>query len=334
LIDDYSKQRIPAQLQRKLNQAITFAKQGTPLFKVSSEYNGVDLEGIEEGREVTEVNIGEKYTSLVDEKGYKFLSDILDIRLEKAKYKGKIEKLLGQCSHSNIARALCEETRENPFYYHGIDCIHWLCSGDVALAMDLTHRIFDGGDVRRDRCSQVPPDIQHKVIQRFAHDEVRRIKYIVPDGERMFDIVCYLGLLARTFVMHKRSKREDRPGDPVCKTHIDIRVPALSELQASDSQLSRVYQMLVSRAILFSLETSRSRLKHSTERLQLRRIYLPAFKAPLKRDVPIKVDIVDDLKSLLSAPKVFCERELSKADIDPQQLLLSLGDAIVRPKEL
>ena len=58
LIDDYSNQRIPQALQKKLNQAITFSKQGSPIFKVSSEYNGVDLEGVQEGREVNEVNVG------------------------------------------------------------------------------------------------------------------------------------------------------------------------------------------------------------------------------------------------------------------------------------
>ena len=46
LLDDYSNQRIPNELQSRLNQAITFAKQGNPTFKVTSEYEGVDLTGI------------------------------------------------------------------------------------------------------------------------------------------------------------------------------------------------------------------------------------------------------------------------------------------------
>jgi len=49
LIDDYSNQRIPEHLQIKLNKTISFAKQGTPIFKVTSEYQGVNLEGIQEG---------------------------------------------------------------------------------------------------------------------------------------------------------------------------------------------------------------------------------------------------------------------------------------------
>ena len=53
LIDDYSNQRIPGALQKKLNQAITFSKQGTPIFKVTSEYDGVDLEGVQEGARST-----------------------------------------------------------------------------------------------------------------------------------------------------------------------------------------------------------------------------------------------------------------------------------------
>ena len=74
LIDDYSNQRIPVALQKKLNQAITFSKQGAPIFKVTSEYDGVDLEGVQEGREVNEVNVGFEYVSLQAEKRYRFFA--------------------------------------------------------------------------------------------------------------------------------------------------------------------------------------------------------------------------------------------------------------------
>lgn len=342
LIDDYSNQRIPSYLQKKLNQTISFAKQGTPLFKVTSEYQGVDLEGIQEGREVVEINVGDKYTSLLDNEGYAFLADIVNIRLKKSNYTvKKIEDILGRSSYDGetMPQAICDDRGNrtnndveiNPFYYHGIDCIHWLCSGDIALALDLIKRIFDNNSIGPDSAPLVSPHSQHHIIQKFAHEEVKRIRYIVPFGEEMHDIICYLGYIARACVMEKRSKRADKKGIPICKTHLDIRVPVILELQKKDNILFDLYEQLTRRAILFSIDTSRSRISLATERLQIKRIYLPAFKAPLKRDVPIKIDNLDNFKSLLSNPKTFSERELKSSDIDVEQLRFAMDISLVKP---
>jgi serine/threonine protein kinase len=330
LVDDYSNQRIPNSLQRKLNQTISFAKQGRPLFKVSSEYQGVDLEGIQEGREVVEINVGEKYTGL-EKNGHEFLADILNIRLKKAEWQAKIEQLLGISNYTSISNAIGLETKAAPVYYHGIDCIHKLCSGDIALALDLIKKIFENNNVGANSVNKVSPKEQHIAIQNFSHEEVRRIKYIVPFGDEMYGIICYLGALARAVVRNKRSQRHDKAGDPICMTHLDIRISAIQELKTScDKKLFSIYDLLRSRAILLVLETSRSRISGAVERLQIRKIYLPAFKAPLKRDVPIKIDSKDHLISFLSNPKTFVERELHKADIGPEQLSLAFEESKIK----
>jgi len=144
LLDDYSNQRIPVSLQRKLNQTISFAKQGTPLFKVSSEYDGMDLDGIQEGREVLEVNCGEQYTRLNDADGYGFLEDILNRRLREAKYSSEARDILGLSGYTSFAKAIREEMAGGErFYYHGVDCVHQLCSGDLALALSVVKRLFE-----------------------------------------------------------------------------------------------------------------------------------------------------------------------------------------------
>jgi hypothetical protein len=150
----------------------------------------------------------------------------------------------------------------------------------------------------------------------------------------MHDVVCYLGGLARAILMNKRSKRKEsgKRGAPTCMTHLDVRVPVIDELEQTEPKLAQRYDLLTSRAILFSLETSRSRIQGAVERLQMRRIYFPAFKAPLKRDVPIKIDTLDELKSLLSNPHTFAERELKRADVDITQLDLALDQAKVKPR--
>ncbi len=330
LIDDYSNQRIPIHLQRKLNQTISFSKQGTPIFKVSSEYQGVDLEGIQEGREVTELNVGEKYTSLSKAGGDKFLSDIMNLRLKAAGYVGLIDQLLGNSTYASISRAIAGETVGEKFYYHGIDIVHQLCSGDVALALDLIKRIFDANKVDNKSINEIPAHVQHEAIQEFSFREIRQIRNIVPFGPEMYELILHLGALARAVVMNKTSNRQDKPGDPICMTHLDIRGDAIKGVEQKNNNAWQMYDLLKSRAILVSLYTSRSRIEGSTERLQMRKIYFPAFKAPLKRDVPIKVDDMEQLLSMLTNPRTFAQRELKKADVDEKQLDLAMGD-IARP---
>ena len=332
LIDDYSNQRIPSVLQKKLNQSISFGKQGIPIFKVSSEYQGVDLEGIQEGREVIEVNVGEKYTSLKSD-GHTFLADILNIRLKKAEWQANIEQLLGISHYKSISYAIGEETKNKPFYYYGLDCIHQLCTGDIALALDVIKKIFDSNNVKSTTVNKVSPQGQHKAIQQFSHEEVRRIKHIVPYGIEMHEIICYLGALSRAVVKKKRSQRKDKLGKPVCMTHLDVRIPIIQKLKEKDSKSCAIYDLLKSRSILSSLETSRSRISGRTEKLQIRRIYFPAFKGPLKRDYPIKIDQMDDLFSLLTNPKTFVERALKNADVGVDQLGIAFEESKIKLEE-
>lgn len=338
LIDDYSNQRIPSYLQKHLNQTISFAKQGTPLFKVTSEYEGVNLEGIQEGREVVEINIGEKYLTLQEKGGTNFLADIINIRLAKTEppYKAKIEDLLGITSYEagRMADAILDDKLGGAkFYYHGIECVHWLCSGDVALALNLIKRIFEHAKVNYTTTALIEAHKQDFVIQQFSHDEIHRIKYLVPWGENLYDIVCYLGSLSRAIVLNKKHKKKDRKEAPMCMTHLDIRLPAIQDLEISGDTLYQIYRDLIARAILITLNTSRSRISLATERLQLRKIFLPAFKSPLQRDVPIKIDSKDELTSLLTNPRSFVERKLKSSDIKIEQLEIILQENKTRPKE-
>ena len=120
LLDDYSNQRIPVKLQRILNQTISFAKQGNPIFKVSSEYLGVDLDGIQQGREVVEVNFGKEYVDLGDIDRMAFLEDVIDIRFRLCQPNTNplknltTEKLLGRqklSAGTPMARRIREATK-------------------------------------------------------------------------------------------------------------------------------------------------------------------------------------------------------------------------------
>ena len=197
----------------------------------------------------------------------------------------------------------------------------------------LVKKIFAANNVDSDFVEHISNGAQHKSIQSFSHEEVRRIKNIVPFGEDMYDIVCYLGGFARAVVCNKRSNRQTKPDEPACMTHLDVRIPVIQEIKSRSAKHIELYDLLKSRAILFSIDTSRSRISGELDRLQLRRIYLPAFKAPLKRDTPIKIDDIDDLVSLLTDPKAFVQRQLRKTKVDPQQLEIAFKEAMVKPTE-
>ncbi len=149
----------------------------------------------------------------------------------------------------------------------------------------------------------------------------------------MFDIVCYLGYLANATVADKSSRRKDKMGEPVSKTHLDIRLAAVRDLDGSHPEEARLYRSLKSKSVLFSLRTSRSRKTGQTEKLQVRRIYLPAFQAPLSRDVPIKVDDCGTLVSLLTNPEAFVERQLEIASLDVSSLRRAVKRSVIAPKE-
>ncbi len=337
LIDDYSNQRIPRKLQEKLNQTITFAKQATPLFKVTSEYFGLEKKGVEEGREVIEVNIGEQYTNMNDLRGKKFLADILDRRLRATArpYKGTSIQLLGDRSAGIFSsKGDIADSKDKKPQYFGLEAIHGLCSGDVALVLNLVRELFTSNAVTTSQTDMIPAEKQHRIIRNYSHEEVHQLKYIPRYGPQIHDIIVYFGAFARVIHKLKSGKQQDRKKDDVYMTHIDIDTQAITKLKDDCQELYELYDLLRSRAILFSLETSFTRYKRQSDRLQIRRIYLPTFFAPLQRKTPVKIDSVERLELFLREPREFFMTELETASLARDQLSLALEDSLEAPTQL
>ena len=312
LLDDYSNQRIPIELQRRLNQTISFAKQGNPIFKVSSEYFGVDLDGIQEGREVVEVNFGWEYVDLNDQQRGVFLEDVLDIRFRQNDVHTTVEDLLGRSNLSPglpLARAIRKANQEKkPFYYHGIDTIADICSGDVAMALDLVKQIYVTVDVLPPR-QPVSAAQQHTIIRRYADREHMYVRYFAKHGKAMSDVVEALCWLAHQSTCERTSDKYGE-SEPMIKTHLDIALQAVAQLPEEAHELLLEMQK---RGVLFSLDTSRSRIrKEGTERYQIRRVLLAKSISPLGRKDPIKLDHQQRLLFLLQEPFAFAKEELDK----------------------
>ncbi|HET6327487.1 MAG TPA: protein kinase [Planctomycetaceae bacterium] len=326
LLDDYSNQRIPEQLQRKLNQSITFAKQGAPIFKVSSEYDGLDLAGIQEGREVREVNVGFEYVSLQDRNRWYFLRSLLERRF---KYLGHPADMLTifTLSHIHPAISMAKAIRDavenkRKFYYHGLDTLSDVCSGDFAMGLDLARRIFEQANVNWKAPSEIAPQIQNRVIRAYASREFEYIRYRSKKGLIKYEIVDRLCWLSHQCVLNK-TRRKDGEDVPLVKNHIDISETALQALARFSEEHYELLEELIRKGILFPLETSKSREAHQgTRRFMVRRILLARYDAPLGRDVPIRIDDLERLRTLLTEPKQFAESELARTNAsrsgDPQ----------------
>ena len=316
LIDDYSNQRIPGALQKKLNQAITFAKQGTPIFKVTSEYDGVDLEGIQEGREVNEVNVGFEYVTLQEQHRHRFLQNVIELRFEYVDAPVDLATVLpprGLEPAIPMAREIREAVRrKRRFHYHGVDTISDLCSGDFAMGIDLVRRIFEQGRVNWKSPRTVPENVQDAAIREYTKHEFEHIRFHSRDGRRKFEIADRLCWLSKECVL-KKEREKDGQMVPVVKNHLDIAEAAMRGLEEQYREHAELFHDLVRRGILFPLQASRSRKGHdATRRYMIRRILLAQYTTALGRDMPIRIDDVQRLVFFLTEPTQFVENELEQ----------------------
>lgn len=310
LLDDYSHQRIGKNLQRRLNQAITFAKHGTPLFMVSSEYLGVNLDDVQHGREVVKINAGAKYINLTDEHRWDFLEDLVNKRLRLCGYKSDLKKLVGFSGISPgvpMARKIRKAIKEKSlFYYYGLDTISDVCSGDVAMALELVRNIFRRSDTNKDSVDEISKALQDEVIREFSSGQLEFVRFTVPFGVEMAAIADRLSYLSHYSAVNLEDIK-DGIYEPSVKTHLDISLKAINELS---DEYKDLFYALEYRAIIFPLSDSRSRKGHEgTERFQIKRILLPRMQAPLARRTPIRIDDKYRLEFLLKNPEEFVKSE-------------------------
>lgn len=325
LLDDYSAQRIPAALQQRLNRAITFAKDSCPLFKVTSEYGGVDLTGLNSSREVREVNVGAEHLSLSGSERWQFLGEVIDRRFEFAaradvsKFPRTAEELLGM-SGVQPAKQMAREikSKRNAFYYHGLDTLSDLCSGDFATALDIMQRMTAATPGGWKETTKIPPRTQHEAIKSFASGELRQLLLATRLGERKYEVVDRLAWVSHELAVTKVTA----DGDPVVKTHVDIDNAVLTELRSRDPDLHDFFFEMVRGGLLFPLQISRSSSqKDVTQRFMVRRILLAQHRSPLGRHTPIKFTDVSKLISFLRKPSDWAKIEVRSDEVDPRENL-------------
>jgi hypothetical protein len=318
LVDDFSSNRLPFDVQVILNQVV-WERRPSHVFKLSSEKYGtklIDTLGatVDVSREMVEIDCGREYIALDDSdqvgRARMFAVELLDNRLEAAGYKGTANMLIGpsEWPEGSLGRALAEK-KDGRFLdqYHGLECIAGICSGDVSTLLLVYRRIFERGNVMKESTARVPKTTQHEAIVSVSRELFEAIKHHIPCGPEMYGIVGSFGALVRNILQHGRVQKKGTSTTPTQCPRIELdqrHGAAVETLTGEQQQLARE---LIRRAIFIEMEPGLSRHRNvTTLRWHLRRVYLPHFGAALAKNDAVKRP-VDWLKYLLTDPPGACD---------------------------
>lgn len=310
LLDDYSTHRLPARVQRILNRVI-WQRRSSHLFKLSSEKYGaelVDVEGaaIDTTRELVEIDCGREFLRLNDAEARAFAVELLSKRLESAEYVGKPEQLLGSSrwEEGSLAAALRSRRRGRADdQYYGLECIANICSGDISTLLLVIRRIFDLGEVSKSTVSTVPRVKQHQAIESVSRELLEKVRHHHRYGPQMYAILLAFGQHVRKVLVNGRP-HSNSALPQICRIEVDDFGSAKDALSAEQEELATE---LIRRAIFIEMEPGRSRRGFApTLRWQLRRVYLPAFKAALAKNDAVKFTPAE-FKFFLTDPTAACD---------------------------
>jgi hypothetical protein len=319
LIDDYSVHRIPDHVQSLLNQII-WDRQSSHIFKVSSEKYGMirymaNNTSADLSREYTEIDIGRTYVNLSESSKElkKFAAELLNHRLKLSDYIGTAETLVGQSKYSEatLGRQIYSGINNKEFY-HGLETISQVCSGDISTLLEIYRTMFKEANVQKNTKEKIQLNKQHNSITSASKSFLELTKTFHPDGSDMYKIVLSFGNLCKRILIEGRPQRDTRSGIFIPNETSRIEIEENEVPEDFSEQNEKLYKELIRRAIFIELEPSRGR--HTlgiTSRLQLRRIYCPSFGLSLSKNTAVKWS-QGMFKAFLNDPEGVCELEFSK----------------------
>lgn len=321
LIDDFSVHRLPKPVQVILNPII-WDRQATHIFKISAEKYGAvgidELEGLAElTRELREIDCGQFYISLRNKASRQFARDLLAIRLHLSGYEGTPEQVLGHSIYEegSLGKALrfraAKPGRIDDQYY-GLETIADTCSGDISNLLEIYRRIFEKGKVNAQTKEMVPPNVQHAAIESVSRDLLTLIKFYVPYGAEMHNVVYKFGNLSRRILREGKLQKKGDGWIPSETSRIEVdQPPGQPGEELTDAQ-QELMDELIRRAIFIEMEIGRARHRFTpTLRWQLRRIYCPAFGSSLAKNTAVKLT-PSEFKWFLIDPEKVCQDQFNK----------------------
>lgn len=318
-IDDLSTRVIPEHVQRILNDSILLERGTNHIFKISSDKNGwIGKDTLsktsEPLREFRELDVGKYYLLEVSDKDKReFTIELLQKRLECAGYQAKAENIIGHSEYKGglLIKEIRKRVRAGKKIhdiYYGIETISELCTGDIAVLLEIFRKIFGKGKVKANTQDMVPPNHQHEAIVSVSRDMYTHIKNFHPYGTEMHTIVTAFGTLMRNILRkgkpHKAGDRYVVPSAP----RIEVDEDPQSYIEMSEKQ-REIMEELIKRAIFIELEPSEARASSKPSfRWHIRPILCPTFNVSPKKNIAIKWT-AEEFKYFLTAPNDKCAQE-------------------------
>ncbi|MEE4733142.1 protein kinase family protein [Pseudomonas alliivorans] len=350
LLDDYTSHRLSPEIQSILN-TVLWQRDESHVFKVSSEPYGfisdhVDNVRIDVNREYALINAGELSIPAEREgERRKFITNLLDKRLEAAEYLGKTESLIGssEFKHDNELAAAIRSTKgaragQKSFYY-GIHVLSNAWSGDVSTILHMVREMFARAAVDSQSNKLIPDHVQHKAITKVSTALRERVSAYHPFGAEMSKILSSYGELAKKLLVDAPTRR-NKDGKLVIQRRyrIEMSLPSGIDLDdelrnlANGENLVALKRELIRRAIFIELPPSRGKESASTQtvRWQLRSSLLPSFGTSLLRKDYIDVKHLDDFAELLTNPQSFANKAYIRYSHSPDSLF---GDLFSEEEE-
>jgi len=317
LLDDYTEERLPVALQEALHP-IVCQRTSDICFKISAHmfgciYNTPRPLALDEGRNIHVVNLGAAYLNRNRRRVEgKLLIKILDARFEHCEgYNGKMEDWLGRTSYAGgttLSKSLHSKKTRSKTYYHGIDCLMDLCTGDYSEMIRLVGKIFAEANVSVGSPVQhIPPAMQSRVIERVSREYLGRIRHIRPDGEKLYNIVNSFGQLSKTHLYRHPlvGQGTDSAGKPR-KDPYDLLDVYIDNFKRATKSAQLVWERLQKASVFIDIGITTSLRNVIADRATLRRLYCPAFKTALTSSEHLNLK-KDQFEYYMDKPEEFCK---------------------------
>ncbi|MEO6503942.1 MAG: hypothetical protein ABIQ09_18800 [Jatrophihabitantaceae bacterium] len=323
LLDDFSVHRVPKPVQYILGSIVWGERRSSHVFKVSSEKYGTELRYrggavADITRERDEIDCGREYIDLSDRNRTsfdaldKFARSMLDRRLELAGWHGRASTLIGESEpYRQFVEALASP-RTRP-YYSGMTRIIELCSGDIATLLLIYRQVLKDAD--RNTTTAVTAATQHNAIRTVSGELLQNLRPHQPHGHRLYEVASAFGRFSADALKTKwvGDGRKGLKPREIVRIEVDDAAEAMSLL--NEDQLDFAHE-LIRRSVF--IEMTGGGAMHSpgssTLRWHFRRVYVPAFRAPLRQVEPLKIK-PENFGFFLDKPYDWLKLELRKRPV-------------------
>lgn len=328
LLDDYTQTRLHAEIQHILNTVI-WQRDSSFAFMVSSEPYGFDMthhDGaqIDANREFTPIDAGSLTLGNAQRAQRRaFITQLLNKRLETAKYDGTVEHLVGDSAHkedTDLAWAIRGEKDASrsgkKTYYHGLHVLSDAWSGDVATILHIVREMFARAKVDARTTQTIKPEIQHEAITKISNGMRARVQGFHPFGDQMHRVMAAFGDTSARILVSGRLQDVDGRKCPQRRYRMEMSLPPGTTLdtelmkEANGEHLIALWKELIRRGVFIEHPESRGKESpgHRTIRWEMRTSVLPSFGTSLIRKDYIDVKRIEDFVELLMKPDVYMEK--------------------------